>query len=144
MYTLVGIIATQVPHKDMSWPMLIKIQLVVFVLTSLFSQVDIRQKTDNTFSSNWNEGMSFFSGAMLLLTIGFIVVGLIHAFLTFDTFFITNYLFGYLIGTTAVTFMSRIYFLESAEQGFSLNHCGYPSGPGSGSEYLGKVINLDT
>ena len=32
---------------------------------------------------------------------------------------------------------------ELAEQGFSLNHCGYPSGPESGSEYLGKVINLD-
>jgi len=113
MYTLVGIIATQVPERDMSWPMLIKIQLVVFVLTSLFSQVDIRQKTDNTFSSNWNEGMNFLSGGMLLLTIGFIVVGIIHAFLVFDTFFITKYLFGYLIGTTFVTFMSRVYFTQA-------------------------------
>ena len=29
------------------------------------------------------------------------------------------------------------------DEGFSTNYCGYPSGPGSGSEYLGKIINLD-
>ena len=114
LFTLVNIIAyNAVPDKDMSWSLVIKIQIVFFVITSLLSQIDIRQKSDDTFISNWNSGMEFLTGAMAILTIGFIVVGIIHAFLVYDTFYITKYLFGFLIGTTGVVFMTKIYFTEA-------------------------------
>jgi hypothetical protein len=110
---LVNIILYQTsPSVGFDWSIVLKIEVVFLVITSLFSQVNMSRKTQNEFEYRVGEVLYFWVTLMKVFVIGIIAFGLIHLFVSYETFSLNEYGFVFLIVTTVITTLSRMYLSE--------------------------------
>ncbi len=92
--------------------LILKVEFILLIVTSLISQIDMRVKTQDTFDSGVFNVFNVFFGMITVILCGIFIVGLLHIFFDYQSFFIKQYLFVALYGLAFSLFMPRIYLYE--------------------------------
>lgn len=95
-------------EASVNW-LFVKIEILFLIISSLLTQVSVSEKEESDFKNGIYEVLTFFITLFSLLICAFIVVVLIHMFLDINSLSIKKYLFGFLVGTIFLIFMSRFF-----------------------------------